>query len=151
MTIAWWMGERIEDRYSPDLAYTLRQIVQQIPLTGGVVGYEAPVGGGVGISAWHAVRSDGIGGLLTAAPTLGVVVLGITVTAGAPGASVQVVRTGIYDDVSWSWTPGVGIVLGASGELTQTVPPGAEVIAPLGVAITATKMLMRIDPTIAVG
>lgn len=98
------------------------------------------------VSAWRAVRiANSNGDVAIAQPVMDVVVLGISLTAANTGAIVTLARTGTYTDLSWNWTAGAPIVLGDDGALTQTLPDDAEVLQPLGLAISATRMLIRID------
>lgn len=85
-------------------------------------------------SFWYADNQDA-SAIAVAGITSGAVSLGETATAQYAGEMVE---------PSWSWTPEQPVYLGASGQLTQTPPPSGTVVE-LGVALTATKMLVRIQ------
>lgn len=69
----------------------------------------------------------------------------LTLGAAAAGALVPVTASGEVHEVSWEWTVGGAIYLGANGQLTQTPPaePAAFSVQ-LGVALTATSLFF--DP-----
>lgn len=72
-------------------------------------------------------------------------VLGVSLTAAEAGQPLNVQRTGVIEDVGWSWQPG-RIWLGIDGQLTQTPPvDGFDVL--LGAAVSATRITLNIqDP-----
>lgn len=109
--------------------------------------------GPVAISALRAVEEISEGVVVYAQPQVDStprsrLVLGIALDTGAPGATIRVARSGLYDDPSWSWTPEIPIVLGADGLLTQELPADAGILQVLGTALEAQRMLIRIDPPI---
>ncbi|MGV8917846.1 MAG: hypothetical protein ACOH2R_08610 [Pseudomonas sp.] len=71
--------------------------------------------------------------------------LGITITAGPIGQLLNIQRTGIIEDASWTWTRG-RVWLGANGSLTQAAPSdGFDVL--IGSATSATSITLNIqDP-----
>lgn len=129
---------------SADLWLRWKELMLSVVPSGAV---SFPVTANESISAWRAVHLvPGFPGFVEPAqPVSDVVVLGISISAALSGASVTLVRTGAYEDLTWNWTPGEPIILGDDGVLTQDIVPGAQVIQPLGLAITATRMLVRID------
>lgn len=71
--------------------------------------------------------------------------LGITLSAAAAGAVVNVQRSGVLDDSNWSWTPG-RVYLGTNGQLTQ-LPADDGYSVLLGVATSATRLILNLqDP-----
>lgn len=71
---------------------------------------------------------------------------GVTLGAAASGSPVQVQRSGAIDDENWSWTPGV-VWLGANGVLTQ-VPPTQGFDLTVGIALSATRLAVNLQPPI---
>lgn len=74
--------------------------------------------------------------------------VGITVTSALSGARVTVATTGEISDGTWSWTPGLPVLLGANGTLTQTAPGPGSYIVQVAQALTATTIAVRIYPPI---
>ncbi|SDJ61660.1 hypothetical protein [Pseudomonas indica] len=72
--------------------------------------------------------------------------LGITLTAADPGIPVNVQRTGVIEDNSWTWTPGP-VWLGTNGDLTQ-IPPADGYDVLLGAAMSATRITLDLQPPI---
>jgi hypothetical protein len=69
-------------------------------------------------------------------------VIGVTSAAAAPGSTVRYVSHGeVITEGSWTWTPGKQIYLRTMGQLSQT-PPTSGVLCVVGVALTATSMLV---------
>lgn len=73
-------------------------------------------------------------------------VSGITIAAAMQNSEIQIQPSGVLVEPSWSWVDGP-IFLGLSGSLTQT-PPVAGAITELGLALSPTSMLIRIQPPI---
>lgn len=71
--------------------------------------------------------------------------LGITLTAAPAGEPVNVQRSGVIDDASWSWAPG-RVWLGIDGRLTQAPPAdGFDVL--IGAAMSTTRITLNLtDP-----
>ncbi|QEY62556.1 hypothetical protein FXN65_10890 [Metapseudomonas lalkuanensis] len=71
--------------------------------------------------------------------------LGVSLTAADAGQPLNIQRTGVIEDVGWSWQPG-RIWLGIDGQLTQTPPvDGFDVL--LGAAVSATRITLNLqDP-----
>lgn len=75
-------------------------------------------------------------------------VAGVIEAAYTPG-DMAVVRTSLpLEHAGWTWTPGP-IFVGIGGSLTQTVPPGAEFIQVIGRAVSATRVLIDVQPPIS--
>lgn len=72
--------------------------------------------------------------------------LGISLTAATIGGAVNVQRSGILEDNSWSWALG-RIWLGANGTLTQT-PPAGDFDVLIGSAVSATRIILNIQDAI---
>jgi hypothetical protein len=73
-------------------------------------------------------------------------VLGLTNNAAAAGDDIEVVTAGEVIEPSWNWTPGP-VYLGLNGLLTQTVPTSG-FIKQVGIAMTATRLLVAFWPPI---
>ena len=74
-------------------------------------------------------------------------VIGLTTGAVESGEVVTLQSSGFITETSWSWTPKQRVFCGASGVPTQTLPASGAIVT-IGVAVSATKMLMRIEPPI---
>jgi hypothetical protein len=68
-----------------------------------------------------------------------------TVTAGSP---VSVRLLSLMTSSNWAWAPGLPVVVGANGTLTQSLPLGALFLKQLAVAITATQILVSPMPVV---
>ncbi len=104
---------------------------------------------GVATSALRCVRIGPDGMFYPADPSLlaGVTPMaGVTLQAGAIGATVEFQRFGALEDAGFAFAQGSPVYCGAGGVLTTIVPAG--VLAPMGWALTATKAYIRIDPPI---
>jgi hypothetical protein len=73
-------------------------------------------------------------------------VLGLTNNAAAAGDDIEIVTAGEVVEPSWNWTPGP-VYLGINGLLTQTVPASG-FIKQVGIAMTATRLLVAFWPPI---
>jgi hypothetical protein len=72
--------------------------------------------------------------------------VGISSGAAAIGENIEVQPNGkIIDMVGWSWSVGGLIYLGSAGGLTQTVPSAGQWYVVLGVALSATAMVINIQ------
>lgn len=76
-------------------------------------------------------------------------VVGISTGAASSGASITVQDKDVMTHGGWSWTPGQLIYLGLNGVLTNTVPVSATFILVMGKALSATSILVGIQPPIA--
>lgn len=72
--------------------------------------------------------------------------VGLSVGAAAAGASLRVRTAGALTESSWAWTPGP-VYAGASGVPTQTVPATGHILQ-IGVAVSATKLVVRLEKPI---
>lgn len=72
--------------------------------------------------------------------------VGMTTGAVAQGATATVRTAGYLTESSWTWTPGLAVYAGASGVPTQTPPSGHQLI--IGVAKSATRVLLRLEKPI---
>ena len=75
-------------------------------------------------------------------------ILGLSVSAGQPGAQISVQRSGTMTDSGWTWAYG-RVYLGANGQLTQT-PPTSGFSVLIGFAATATSINLSINDPIEV-
>lgn len=76
-------------------------------------------------------------------------VVGISHNAASSGASITVQDRDVMTHGGWSWTPGQVIYLGLNGVLSSTVPVSATFILVMGKALSATSILVGIQPPIA--
>jgi hypothetical protein len=102
------------------------------------------------ISALQAVAAEDGGIVPASASNLSHAgaVAGVAITSGTAGASIRVLTSGIIDDLSWAWTMGAPVFLGANGQLTQTVDMGAEFTQQIGVPAETTRLIIRIQQAI---
>ena len=75
-------------------------------------------------------------------------VFGISLNAANTGENVDVRITGTLEHIGWTFTPGGAIYLGVSGVLVQTLPIDVVLIKRLGVALSATRIQIDLQPTI---
>jgi hypothetical protein len=73
--------------------------------------------------------------------------IGLTMGAAANGASINVQFSGEMSEPGWAWTANLPIFAGANGVPTQT-PPAIGFQAPIGVATSATAMVIQIKSPI---
>ena len=73
-------------------------------------------------------------------------ILGLTITSASTGGNVNVQRTGVVDDDSWSWDAGK-VWLGANGVLTQS-PPSVGFDVLIGTAVSSTRIILNIQDSI---
>lgn len=67
--------------------------------------------------------------------------LWMTTEAVLTGTLVNVLFTGVFNEPSWSWTPGQPIYLGVNGVMTQTIPVNPAVfLVQIGYATSATSI-----------
>jgi hypothetical protein len=131
-----------------------RLIVQAPPrslVIGGRQGIAGPPGPGaeieiytaaVSIGGHRAVALDASGEIIYASSALNLSAIGIVRDAVTAGAEVAVYRAGRVAGFS-GLTPGATYYLSAAGTLSLT-PPASGVLQPLGIAASATEML--VDP-----
>lgn len=73
-------------------------------------------------------------------------IFGLSLETKATGEQVRIKHAGIVVNPAWSWTPGGPVYALDSGGLSQTSDPA--VSARLGLALTATSILVRGEPPI---
>ncbi|HOW46648.1 MAG TPA: hypothetical protein PLB26_03275 [Rubrivivax sp.] len=76
-------------------------------------------------------------------------VAGVTTGAAASGAAVTVQRNDVLEHAGWAWTPGAPVFLGLAGALVQTPAPGGVYLKPIGWALTAQRLMLNLQPAIA--
>ncbi|MCE5306363.1 MAG: hypothetical protein LLG20_01855 [Acidobacteriales bacterium] len=104
------------------------------------------------ISALRVVRKDAAGSLQycdgNTAAHAGTA-LGVSLTAvGAGGGTVSVVTSGRMGDNVWAWTIGQPVYCGANGVLTQNAATPTAWIQQIGVADSATSLVIGIQTAI---
>ncbi len=67
---------------------------------------------------------------------------GVSTQAAAPGAPVLAAEAGLVVEPTWAWTPGQPVFAGTGGSLTQA-PPASGVLHQVGVAASATALLVQ--------
>lgn len=104
---------------------------------------------GMDTSALLAVYEDMCGAIWPADPDAEsdvLALLGVTVSAAVAGQPIHVQRLGYIDDAAWQLQPGNRVFLARQGRLTQQ-PPEAGYDVLIGVALSATRLLLNIqDP-----
>ncbi|CAM4266355.1 hypothetical protein COAQ111491_14045 [Comamonas aquatilis] len=122
----------------------------------GPPGIPGPAGGqvlqrmaGMDISALLVVYEDLNGAVWPADPDVErdvLALLGVTVSAAVGGQPINVQRLGHIDDAAWQLQLGKRVFLARQGRLTQQ-PPEAGYDVLIGVALSATRLLLNIqDP-----
>jgi hypothetical protein len=134
-------------------------VTRGIPGPRGKQGIPGPAGGAtlvpVGpepISGHSAVAVDADGLLVPADCTLPAhlgAVLGVVVNAYSPGDDAVVQTSFPLEHVGWTWSPGP-VYVGAAGQLTQALPAGALFSQLVGVALSATRVLIDLQPPITI-
>ena len=79
-------------------------------------------------------------------PADGPWITGVTRHAAVAGDPIEVQVDGLMIEAGWSWSPGP-VWVGASGQLTQTVPTAGGLIL-IGRAVAPTKLLVDVQPPI---
>jgi len=102
------------------------------------------------ISGHSVVACNALGELIAADstnPTHRGAVLGVVANAYSPGDDA-VVQTGfVLEHSGWTWTSGP-VLVGQAGQLAQALPPGALFSQVIGEALSATRVLIDINPPI---
>lgn len=124
----------------------------------GPPGAQGPAGGAtlvpVGstpISGHSAVAVNSAGLLVPADCTLAAhlgAVLGVVDRSWSPGEQAEAKTAFPLEHVGWSWTPGP-VYVGA-GQLVQILPPGALFCQVVGHALSATRVLVDLQPPISI-
>jgi len=102
------------------------------------------------LSALRVVMGNGSGGIIYADQSDGLLAgaaFGITTTSATTGNQVTIQTSGELIDSGWSWTPGP-IWLGTNGTLTQVEPVAPNALVQVARAVTATKIIIDIEPLI---
>lgn len=106
--------------------------------------------GSTPLSGHSAVASDA-GGLLIKAdctnPAHRGAVLGLLANAYSPGDQAVVQTAFTLEHSGWAWSPGP-VFLGTSGQLTQSLPVGAVFSQVVAHALSATLVLVDVQPPI---
>lgn len=104
------------------------------------------------MSALRVVRSTPQGVLVYARPPEpeALAPLGVSVQAGAVGASIRVVLHGPIVDPFWSWIPGQPVLLTYDGQLAQAQPAALEYLVIVGFAVTPETLMVRVQAPIRV-
>lgn len=77
-------------------------------------------------------------------------ILGVTVSAGAAGTSMSVIRFGEISEPGWNWDTNKPVYLGVDGTLTQVSPRDTNALFQLvmGFPISSTTLLINPNQTI---
>lgn len=99
----------------------------------------------------HSVVAADAGGALvpadcTLAAHLGAV-LGVVAIAYVPGDDAAVQTAFVLEHAGWSWAAGP-VYVGVAGALVQTLPPSALFCQVVGFALSATRVLIDLQPPI---
>lgn len=137
-----------------DTVTELLEVAQQGP-PGGPGPAGAPGGAlltgtaGAALSGHMAVAYDDSGELVYASADNAehaFTLAGISTGAAILGATVTVQRNDVIDHAGWAWTPGAPVFLGLGGMLVQTPDPLGVFLKPLGIALTAQRLMLAIQP-----
>ena len=94
-----------------------------------------------GVSGHRAVSVLSDGTLAHADPNDADHCIGISKNAAVEGDPVSVANRDTISEPTWTWTPGLPVFFIADGVLTQAVPSSV-CVAPIGVALTPTSILI---------
>lgn len=103
------------------------------------------------ISGHVVVVTNANGDVAVADPTIaahGFSVLGIARGAATSGAQATVATAGTMEHSGWTWTPNAPVFLGANGSLVQTPYSGAVFLKVMGLALSATRISVNLQPTL---
>lgn len=133
-------------------------IVVQLGAEQGLAGAPGPAGGAgaeytaaAALSGHQAIALDSAGQAIYASadnPAHALAVAGISLGAAALGDPITVVSAGLVEHSGWAWAPGELVYLGTGGALVQTEAPGAVFLQVLGQALSATRVLVALQPPI---
>ena len=104
---------------------------------------------GAALSGHMALAYDDDGELIYASaddPDHALSLAGVSTGAAALGAQVTVQRNDVLTHAGWSWTPGAPVFLGLNGALVQTRAVGRVFLKPIGLALTAQRLMLAIQP-----
>lgn len=105
----------------------------------------------VSLSGHVALTLDGAGHTIAAdcrTSTHAATVLGVSIGAASAGSQITVRCIGLLESPGWGFTPGLPIYLGESGALVQAVPSSALFIKQIGYALSASAVLIDLQPAI---
>ena len=71
---------------------------------------------------------------------------GVTTGAALAGAAATVQRNDVLDHPGWAWTPGQPVFVGLGGALVQAPAAGSLYLKPVGLALTASRLMLNIQP-----
>jgi hypothetical protein len=114
------------------------------------VGSIAMQAGAAGVSGHRAVMVSADGTAAHAEPADALSFIGVSTHAAMPEEPIEVATRDTISESSWAWTPGQTIYFTTGGVLTQTVPADTAV-TPIGVAISATSILISRDSPVFLG
>ena len=104
------------------------------------------------ISGHSAVAVNANGVLIPADCTLPThlgAVLGVVAHAYAPGDAAEVQTPFLLEHSGWAWVPGP-VYVGMGGQLAQALPPSALFCQVVGHALSATRVLIDLQPPITI-
>ena len=105
----------------------------------------------VPLSGHIAVVLDASGQAIPADPlnaAHGNAVVGLTKGAASAGSQTPIAALGAMEHLGWTFTPDQPVYLGASGTPVQTSPLGAAFLKVLGMAQSATRITVSLQPAI---
>lgn len=76
-------------------------------------------------------------------------VLGVVASAYMTGSEAEVANNTPMEHAGWAWTPGP-VFVGTAGQLTQSLPPGALFSQVVGHAVSATRVLIDVQPPVSI-
>lgn len=76
--------------------------------------------------------------------------VGVSLGAVVDGSQISINMLGLMQDVSFAWTPGAKLYLGANGLLTQTLPTAPSFLRIIAVAVSATEIFIDPQPSIII-
>lgn len=75
-------------------------------------------------------------------------IAGLSLNAADQGDPVTVLGAGLVDHAGWAWTPDTPLYLGLNGALVDALPGGAVFAQVMGKAVSATRVLIAVQPPI---
>lgn len=156
---AWNDEEPAHSQFEPRLAAALSRIEREICGQAAVQRIQTIAAGGAAgpayvaegaVSALHAVALSATPGRLRLLNAADRCVYGVSTSSAQAGVAVSVQSTGELADASWNWTPGQVVFAYTGGTLSQT-PPVSGLLRAIGVALSPTRLLIQIAPSIALG
>lgn len=102
----------------------------------------------------HSIVAVGSDGNLVAASSANAShigrIAGLVTDAYAAGSAAEVQRVGAVDHAGWAWTPGLPLLLATNGQMAHALPPGAVFSQTVGVALSATRIYLFLQPPISI-